>query len=359
MEVGSSPITIPSGVVCAVAVGQTIISGTCTCPTLAPTAKGGSVSCFSPSPTATPTSVGAPTPTPTLAPIATPTPTPLMMPVAQWNDLSGNGETLVQSNIGNQPTYVTNCVNGLPCVSFNGSSSYLVSGDNSFSRLLYPASTVFVVQHSNTANSNNSATIFAGNAGSGSRYNLAIPGVAFDFGVCCSGPQRIYNTSVSAQNAHVWTAIGGVAANKQQLNEDGASIASGTPLSTPTTFNCSMSVGGIQSSCAAGVNDGFWLSGSIEEILIYDVTLSQTNYQYVEGYVACKWGLQGNLPSGHPYKSSCPSGIPATSGIPGLSAWYDASNSGSIVGLGGVHPGAAGTASTKITISERVLHSHR
>lgn len=31
-----------------------------------------------------------------------------------------------------------------------------------------------------------------------------------------------------------------------------------------------------------------------------------TDVQKAEGYLAHKWGLEGNLPSGHPYKSSAP-----------------------------------------------------
>jgi hypothetical protein len=42
------------------------------------------------------------------------------------------------------------------------------------------------------------------------------------------------------------------------------------------------------------------------EIVLYNVVLSTTNIQKIEGYLAWKWGLQANLPSGHPYKSSAP-----------------------------------------------------
>ena len=31
-----------------------------------------------------------------------------------------------------------------------------------------------------------------------------------------------------------------------------------------------------------------------------------TDLEKAEGYLACKWGLQSLLPSGHPYKTSCP-----------------------------------------------------
>jgi len=42
------------------------------------------------------------------------------------------------------------------------------------------------------------------------------------------------------------------------------------------------------------------------EIVLYNVVLSTTNIQKIEGYLAWKWGLQANLPSNHPHKSAPP-----------------------------------------------------
>ena len=44
----------------------------------------------------------------------------------------------------------------------------------------------------------------------------------------------------------------------------------------------------------------------VAEILIYNSVLSSDNVAKVEGYLAWKWGLVGNLPSSHPYKNSYP-----------------------------------------------------
>ena len=48
------------------------------------------------------------------------------------------------------------------------------------------------------------------------------------------------------------------------------------------------------------------LNGSIGEFLIYGGTISESNRQKVEGYLAHKWGLTANLPSAHPYKTEAP-----------------------------------------------------
>jgi hypothetical protein len=46
--------------------------------------------------------------------------------------------------------------------------------------------------------------------------------------------------------------------------------------------------------------------GSYGELIVYNSVLSTTDRQKIEGYLAWKWGLQGNLPTGHPYKSAAP-----------------------------------------------------
>jgi len=60
---------------------------------------------------------------------------------------------------------------------------------------------------------------------------------------------------------------------------------------------------------------GAWLpgilNGYIQEILVYDNTLTLAQYQQVEGYLAQKWGFLGSLATGHP-SLTLPVGAPAT-----------------------------------------------
>lgn len=46
--------------------------------------------------------------------------------------------------------------------------------------------------------------------------------------------------------------------------------------------------------------------GNIGEILAYDERLNIGDRQQIEGYLAWKWGLESQLPIGHPYKNSPP-----------------------------------------------------
>ena len=42
------------------------------------------------------------------------------------------------------------------------------------------------------------------------------------------------------------------------------------------------------------------------EMLQYDGEITTTQRQQIEGYLAWKWGLQSNLPAGHPFKTAAP-----------------------------------------------------
>ena len=44
----------------------------------------------------------------------------------------------------------------------------------------------------------------------------------------------------------------------------------------------------------------------IAEIILYNTQFITSQVQLVEGYLAWKWGLQGNLPANHPYKNAPP-----------------------------------------------------
>jgi hypothetical protein len=49
------------------------------------------------------------------------------------------------------------------------------------------------------------------------------------------------------------------------------------------------------------------LNGNIAEVIVYTTSLTTTQRQQVEGYLAWKWGLQANLPaSTHPYRTFKP-----------------------------------------------------
>jgi hypothetical protein len=88
------------------------------------------------------------------------------------------------------------------------------------------------------------------------------------------------------------------------LNGSIAPTTSQTPLyNTPATAN---SIHYIGSSNPNPTNPTGHLSGDIGEFIIYNTELTQLQRSQVEGYLAWKWGIVGNLPSNHPFKNSPP-----------------------------------------------------
>lgn len=56
----------------------------------------------------------------------------------------------------------------------------------------------------------------------------------------------------------------------------------------------------------AGVNTGYY-NGTMKELIFFNTVLSTQQRQQVEGYLAWKWRLQGNLPANHPFAKWPPS----------------------------------------------------
>jgi hypothetical protein len=71
-------------------------------------------------------------------------------------------------------------------------------------------------------------------------------------------------------------------------------------------------------------------NGMIAEILHYNSSITTSQRQQVETYLAQKWGLIDNLPTGHPGKVLPPFTTP--NGISGCQLWLDAADSATITG---------------------------
>jgi hypothetical protein len=56
----------------------------------------------------------------------------------------------------------------------------------------------------------------------------------------------------------------------------------------------------------SSLSSGRSFNGAFSEVLFFASNLSATDRQKVEGYLAHKWNLAGNLPADHPYKSAAP-----------------------------------------------------
>jgi hypothetical protein len=99
----------------------------------------------------------------------------------------------------------------------------------------------------------------------------------------------------------------------------------GTPFGS-TNVNTKISIVGT------GVERG--VCGNFLEFLYFTQLPTVAQRQQIEGYLAWKWGLQGSLPSTHPYKTAGPTrstNFMPTS-VPGIALWLDAADASTITG---------------------------
>lgn len=189
--------------------------------------------------------------------------------VSAWNDYSGNSRNAI-APLGEEPTYRTGILNGLPVVRFSATNSKrLVTG--SWTALSQP-NTIFIV---GTSRNVTYSQYFDGIA-SGNRHALFIRG----------------NTALEAYSGS--SAIAGVPdltapriiqvlfnAGSGRVRVDGGS---GTAISTGSHTLTGLTLGNRYAS-------GFVSIGDLAEFLLYAGSLSLTASNMLGDYLAAKWGL--------------------------------------------------------------------
>lgn len=127
-----------------------------------------------------------------------------------------------------------------------------------------------------------------------------------------------YILAFDAQDKSVRTSSGVLLSESSGGNNDDLAISytvNGTPDAqvdfTQTTlidFTARTNSGNLtlSNSIVEGGGSGRVFKGIFKECIIYNGPLNTGQIQKVEGYLAWKWGIEGNLPVGHPYKNAAP-----------------------------------------------------
>jgi hypothetical protein len=189
------------------------------------------------------------------------------------------------------PTYSPTGLNGLPALQFAG-GQILSAGYGASSGL-------------STGSSAPSMMAVVGKA-SGGRY--------VEYGGKVNGSTR----GIDAYYTTTWEVLGSGVASARNFNNDalgvvnvfglnagavtgyidGGSMETGTlSYNTPTAYSFTFGRGAVEK---------YFLTGFIQESLVFNYILSDSDRQKLEGYLAWKWGMQSLLPDAHPYKSAAP-----------------------------------------------------
>ncbi len=204
--------------------------------------------------------------------------------VIGWTDLVTGNFSVTQSNAAQQPSYVSNTLNGLPSVRFNGAqglSNLTVPTDPGLTNDL----TVIAVANT----TNNVAQQYSVSMGTwGSWGQMRLLGYA--------SSQEILNTYGNYRSQYVF---GTNVANNSSYTMEGWSLS---PGKTNAIFyrngsvNANQPINGV-STISSGFNLGqayngvYGWQGDITEILVYDHQLSPQEMAQVSAYISGKYGL--------------------------------------------------------------------
>jgi hypothetical protein len=213
--------------------------------------------------------------------------------LSSWNDKSGNGRHATTAGTG--PTYTANSFNRFSAPVFNltplSTPSYLISSNSKLSVFMLCKKTGVVPGGGNSdILSLNGWQYFDIFIETSSNQYLSL--------IYTNGLTTFSNQAVSNGTNLFITLITNGSSRNGFLN--GTSV-----------FNSSTPDNGYSIS-ADNVNSRWNISaasfvGPICEIIVYNDTLTATQRQQVESYLAWKWGVQDSLPSDHTYKFAPPS----------------------------------------------------
>ena len=214
--------------------------------------------------------------------------------VSTWYDKSGLSNNLTQTNGSYMPTYSTNIRNGLNAIYLNGSQFMLNT------TVPFPAGnySVFAVCDL-TSNNGSWSRLINGTVNDAQLLFGTNNGYDVDGLGNGSGWIDLGNTTIGGTSQYVYNSW-----YLKEIINSGTSTGwqpyiNGTTCDPRNATSTIAFTGFELGGHASGANQP-WI-GYVAEILIFNRALNTTERQNVEGYLAGKWGLQGNLPNTHPY----------------------------------------------------------
>lgn len=213
--------------------------------------------------------------------------------VSQWDDKSGNARHLTQATGSEQPITGTD-FNGLNSITFDGSDDDMTSvtfpdpGDdliavgvvNATNPQPAPANCVYSLDYYfrfRSETDHRGGLRATSTSGSNSFTNFTGSGVN-------RTGQALWGVECTTSNIEIWH--DGVEIANQSVTDG----ARGTPR--------------IRLGERADTGGNNWQGDFGELVFVADVTVATR--QAIEGYLAHKWGIESNLPVGHPYKDNAP-----------------------------------------------------
>jgi hypothetical protein len=207
--------------------------------------------------------------------------------VSQWDDKSGNGNHATQSTASSQPTYSSTVMaGGKPGLDFNVDYMSFPEIDGTDKTLFFVFEPDAAVQNYLLGHSTNNIQT---KINTSNKVEYA------------NNPQWYPNgfqssTAISLASISI---VGFVLDSTLTYSVNGTAQNDPTKTRNTSIENTKFDQIGKQRSFDPTLN------GKIGEIVVMD-SVSSTDREKMEGYLAHKWGLTSNLPSDHPYKTLWP-----------------------------------------------------
>ena len=218
--------------------------------------------------------------------------------VARLEDKSGGGKHLTQATSGNRPVRQTSEVNSRDVLEFASSADFMTTTSQPFGSSLSEYTCLGVLRTRASSLSDDHVWTL-------DKQALVInSNGSLSFDTLSGGESRA--TSSASSVAAGTTYLLGVeykgSTDVQKIRKNGASIADAAANSVPT----SVSIGSTNGFELGLTATSYTFDGMFCELVFCDVLLSSTDREKLEGYLAHRWGIAGDLDSAHPYKNSAP-----------------------------------------------------
>ena len=204
--------------------------------------------------------------------------------VSAWNDKSGNSRNLTQDTPANQPTYTTGGLGGNNIMTLDGSDFFdgtIPIPNTADDLLIYFVGNPNAIgaYHNMYENSGGNPMVWVQ---SSNKWEMNTSRLVIDGYI---GTDHIagFRTKTTGPSSSFW-------GNGGTIQTGGSSLSS-WPSSNMKLFNR---------------NGGACYNGTVGELIFIDGSVPESDRLKLEGYLAWKWGLEGKLPSDHPYKNSEP-----------------------------------------------------
>ncbi len=228
--------------------------------------------------------------------------------MSQWSDKSGNGNHGIGRGGNGTGTIVTttggpNYVSSTNGITFNATQFFIAS-----SLKISTQNHCLIAVHNPTitnGNSTGNTRVFSFQGQGGSAF------VVFPYmlgttprGYISSAPgAQTYTASTLLENSVAGQKnliVANIAATSQSIYKNGF-LQSSAVSSITAVESSGLSIGRFYSSADNTAGEAY--QGTIHELIVFSTSLTTSQRQQVEGYLATKWGLRANLDPTHPYSS--------------------------------------------------------